>query len=130
MIGHAENFYDRLFDTPMEQVEEPYGVWMRAEPRRRMHTIGAKWLRLGGISPMENTAMKGGDMTSVNGAGSSQINVDSGIREENLPQKDNKIIRGNNDNVTAHMAEIQIDLLFWGGGILKIMKWIRKQVSY
>lgn len=120
MIGHAENFYDRLFDTPMEQVEKPYGVWMRAEPRRRMHTIGAKWLRLGGISPMENTAMKGGDMTSVNGAGSSQINVDSGIREENLPQKDNKIIRGNNDNVTAQIAEIQTDLL--GEKMLKIMK--------
>lgn len=44
MIGHGENFCERLFDTPIEKLEKPYGVWMRAEPCRRMHNIGAKWL--------------------------------------------------------------------------------------
>lgn len=52
MIGHAERFCERLFDTPLEKIEKPYGPWMRAEPRRKMHTMGAKWLRPGGTSPV------------------------------------------------------------------------------
>lgn len=49
LIGHSDKFCEKLFETPMELIERPYGVWMRAEPRRRSHTIGAKWLRPGGI---------------------------------------------------------------------------------
>lgn len=47
MIGHREKFCEKLFDTPIEQREKPYGIWMKAEPRRRNHTIGVKWLRPG-----------------------------------------------------------------------------------
>lgn len=48
MIGHGE----KIFDTPLEEIEKFYGVWMRAEPRRRNHTMGAKWLRQGGKNPV------------------------------------------------------------------------------
>ncbi|KAK1363545.1 hypothetical protein POM88_039106 [Heracleum sosnowskyi] len=43
----------------MEKIEKPYGVWMRAEPRRKSHTMGAKWLRPGGITPAASTVNKG-----------------------------------------------------------------------
>ncbi|KAK1383264.1 hypothetical protein POM88_020999 [Heracleum sosnowskyi] len=46
--GKSEKFCDKLFDTPLEQLEKPYGVWMRADSRRKTHTIGSKWLRQGG----------------------------------------------------------------------------------
>ncbi|XP_074351785.1 uncharacterized protein LOC141690929 [Apium graveolens] len=48
MVGHGEKFYERIFDYPINQIERPYGAWMRAEPRRQNHSIGAKWLRQGG----------------------------------------------------------------------------------
>ncbi|KAK1380771.1 hypothetical protein POM88_027515 [Heracleum sosnowskyi] len=53
MIGHGEKFCEKIFDTPVEQIEKPYGAWMKAEPRRRSHTMGAKWLRQGGKNPVE-----------------------------------------------------------------------------
>ncbi|KAK1403248.1 hypothetical protein POM88_002853 [Heracleum sosnowskyi] len=43
-------------DTRWCLVEElfvkPYGTWMRAEPRRRSHSMGSKWLRTGGSTPV------------------------------------------------------------------------------
>lgn len=47
MISHSEKFCERIFDTPLDKIEKPYGVWMKAEPRRRYQTIGSKWLRQG-----------------------------------------------------------------------------------
>ncbi|KAK1366218.1 hypothetical protein POM88_041779 [Heracleum sosnowskyi] len=49
-----DKFCEKLFDTPMEMIEKPYGSWMRAEPRRRSHTMGSKWLRSGGTIPSNN----------------------------------------------------------------------------
>lgn len=59
MIGHAEKYCEKLFDTPLEHIEKPYGVWMRAEPRRKTHTMGSKWLRPGGFSPTSISEMEG-----------------------------------------------------------------------
>lgn len=50
-IGHSEKFCEKIFDTPADQITKPYGVWMRAEPKRRTHSMGAKWLRQGGVTP-------------------------------------------------------------------------------
>lgn len=50
-IGHNEKFCEKLFDTPFKQIEKPYGVWMRAEPRRRNYTEGSKWLKQGKVIP-------------------------------------------------------------------------------
>ncbi|KAL8093146.1 hypothetical protein AgCh_035147 [Apium graveolens] len=48
----GEKFCEKIFDTPLEEIEKPYGVWMRDEPRRCNHTMGAKWLRQGGKNPV------------------------------------------------------------------------------
>lgn len=50
LIGHGERFCEKIFDAQMESIEKPYGVWLRAEPRKRSHTMGSKWLRSGGSS--------------------------------------------------------------------------------
>lgn len=42
-----EKFCEKIFDTPLENIEKPYGIWMKAEPQRKNHTIGSKWLRQG-----------------------------------------------------------------------------------
>lgn len=59
MICHSEKFCERNFDTPIDKFKKPYGVWMKAEPRRRHQTIGPKWLRQGGriltSTPMNET---------------------------------------------------------------------------
>lgn len=39
----------------MELIEKPYGAWMKAEPRRRNYTSGAKWLRQGSSFPEAET---------------------------------------------------------------------------
>lgn len=52
MIGHGEKFCDKIFEVPIEQIEKPYGAWMKAEPRRRIHIMGAKWPRQGGKNPV------------------------------------------------------------------------------
>lgn len=65
LVGHGEKFCEKIFDTPLEMIEKPYGAWMRAEPRRRSHTIGIKWLKQGGPPPVTNQGTnpvrKGGD---------------------------------------------------------------------
>lgn len=60
MIGHGEQFCDRIFDSPIEKIEKPYGVWLRADPRRKMHTMGSKWLRNGGDFQARNSGEKSG----------------------------------------------------------------------
>lgn len=45
MLGHADRFCHRLFDTPAEEIVKPYGVWMRAPDRKQSKQIGSKWLR-------------------------------------------------------------------------------------
>ncbi|KAK1363579.1 hypothetical protein POM88_039140 [Heracleum sosnowskyi] len=55
IIGHGEKFCDKIFDTPIENIEKPYGPWLRADPRRKTHTMGARWLRSGGSSQARNS---------------------------------------------------------------------------
>uniref|UniRef100_A0A803PL05 Reverse transcriptase domain-containing protein n=1 Tax=Cannabis sativa TaxID=3483 RepID=A0A803PL05_CANSA len=47
IIGHSESFCHKLFETPIDQIKKPYGLWMKAEPRRKKQRIGAQWLRTG-----------------------------------------------------------------------------------
>lgn len=39
VIGNNEKFCNNIFDTPIEQPEKLYGVWMRDEPRHKTHTM-------------------------------------------------------------------------------------------
>ncbi|KAF4383354.1 hypothetical protein G4B88_023928 [Cannabis sativa] len=41
ILGHSEQFCDRLFDIPMHLIEKPYNLELKAPPRRRHHNIGA-----------------------------------------------------------------------------------------
>lgn len=43
----------------MDSIEKPYGAWLRAEPKRRTHTIGARWLRNGGNFQAKNSGGNG-----------------------------------------------------------------------
>ena len=61
MIGHGEKYCDRIFEMPLENIVKPYGAWLRADPRRSTHTMGAKWLRSGGGNQARNSGEKGGD---------------------------------------------------------------------
>lgn len=69
IIGHSDKFCERLFDTPTEQIEKPYGAWMRVEHRRKTHTIGSKWLRQGGVTVQSPAAGSGSKSISGNGGG-------------------------------------------------------------
>lgn len=55
IIGHGEKFCEQIFYKPVELIEKPYGAWMKAEPRRRNYTSGAKWLRQGSSFPGAET---------------------------------------------------------------------------
>ncbi|XP_060959275.1 uncharacterized protein LOC133030519 [Cannabis sativa] len=47
IIGHSERFCSRIYDTPLELIGKPYGLWMKAQPQRKNKLIGARWLRTG-----------------------------------------------------------------------------------
>lgn len=40
----------------MDQIEKPYGPWMKSEPKHRNYTLGAQWLRKGGNFPVNSPA--------------------------------------------------------------------------
>lgn len=44
LIGHAEKFCPKLFDICSEDVERPYGAWLRAGGRRSLPSSGHRWL--------------------------------------------------------------------------------------
>lgn len=83
MIGHGDKFCEKLFDTPGGMLEKPYGSWMRAEQRKRMHTMESKWLRSGGAIPVNNTGdEKGDNIVTVKNATEISHSVKSGTVEE------------------------------------------------
>uniref|UniRef100_A0A803Q0P4 Reverse transcriptase domain-containing protein n=1 Tax=Cannabis sativa TaxID=3483 RepID=A0A803Q0P4_CANSA len=45
IMGHSEGFRPRLFDIPKDRIVKPYGIWIKATPRRKNTTMGSKWLR-------------------------------------------------------------------------------------
>lgn len=88
MVGHGEKFCEKLFDTPVEQLEKPYGHWMRAEPRRRNHTMRNKWLKSGGEIPAASTVDgKGSEIVTINDAAQVRVSANSGISKENNPKE-------------------------------------------
>lgn len=45
IVGHSEQFCEKLYDNPVEKDQFVYGIWLRALNRRIAQNIGAKWLR-------------------------------------------------------------------------------------
>ena len=56
LIGHNEKYCERIFETSLDQIEKPYGPWMKSEPKHRNYTLGAQWLRKGGNFPVNSPA--------------------------------------------------------------------------
>lgn len=81
IVGHGEKFCAKLFEEPLETIEKPYGAFMRAEPRRRSHTIGSKWLRSGVSGPGKSTVVDSG---TGRGEVVTVINADSGLQGDNV----------------------------------------------
>lgn len=44
-MGHSEKFCPKLFEISEQLIEKPYGLWMRAMPKKNLGRIGEKWLR-------------------------------------------------------------------------------------
>lgn len=86
MIGHGEKFCDKIFESPVDEIERPYGAWMKAEPRRRNHTMGAKWLRQGGKNPVnfhaEQPVEEGRKMVTMKDAANDSNPVNLGNKME------------------------------------------------
>ena len=67
LIGHSDNFCAKLFDGQGENIERPYGSWMRDDPKSRSYTMGNKWLRSNGATLMTSLGNKKCNMaTSAN----------------------------------------------------------------
>uniref|UniRef100_A0A803QNH4 Zinc knuckle CX2CX4HX4C domain-containing protein n=1 Tax=Cannabis sativa TaxID=3483 RepID=A0A803QNH4_CANSA len=47
VLRHSERFIERLFETPLHLIDKPYGLELKALPRRRHYNMGAQWLRSG-----------------------------------------------------------------------------------
>uniref|UniRef100_A0A803Q9H0 Zinc knuckle CX2CX4HX4C domain-containing protein n=1 Tax=Cannabis sativa TaxID=3483 RepID=A0A803Q9H0_CANSA len=47
ILGHSDRSFERLFDTPRDQIKNLFSLEMKALPRRKNYAIGAKWLRSG-----------------------------------------------------------------------------------
>lgn len=77
LVGHSDKFCEKLFDASMEAVEKPYGTWMRADHRRRSHTMGSKWLKPGGATAATGATAKESD--SVDTINHATMQIDSGI---------------------------------------------------
>lgn len=47
LLGHAEKFCSKVFDTPASELSKPYRPWMKEIPIRQHYLTGSKWLRSG-----------------------------------------------------------------------------------
>ncbi|KAK1376892.1 hypothetical protein POM88_033085 [Heracleum sosnowskyi] len=74
---------------PEDKIEKPFGTWMRAEPRRKMHTMGNKWL------------WPGGTMTAKNVGEDTEIMERSAKTAHESNHVDSGIVLGNNSHELA-----------------------------
>ncbi|KAL8089958.1 hypothetical protein AgCh_039427 [Apium graveolens] len=70
-----------------EDIEKPYGAWMRADPKRRTYTMGNKWLRPGGaISANKGGEEEGAKSKDISVEIATDAHVKSGDDENNRPR--------------------------------------------
>lgn len=104
MIGHGEKFCERLFETPEDKIEKPYGAWMRADPRRKSYSMGSKWLRQGGGAPFQSTVLPdagGSNVGSGKDGGDGPNQAKSGERGDMVERNIRDIVMSDkgNDNI-------------------------------
>lgn len=89
LMGHADKFCSRIFDTPESELTRPYGAWMRAPFRRQMKMIGSKWLRNGeddvaGTDSVGSSSVSGEKFTPTNKEMMMAGKIVGGIIAENV----------------------------------------------
>lgn len=47
ITGHAEKFYQKIFETSLDLIEKPYGLSLRAASTKKSYYIDAQWRILG-----------------------------------------------------------------------------------
>ncbi|KAF4388842.1 hypothetical protein F8388_019021 [Cannabis sativa] len=45
LMGHSENYYPTIYDTPPENIIKPYVLFMKAPPKRSNFLTASPWLR-------------------------------------------------------------------------------------
>ncbi|KAK1399917.1 CCHC-type domain-containing protein [Heracleum sosnowskyi] len=146
LIGHGERFCDKIFDIPMESIEKPYGAWLRADPRRKTHTLGAKWLRNGGGMSMNNSGEMGKGFMDKESPGKDaheqQLSIKSGIgltanlldrweSGENSARYPGEICTSQPNQLSIQNSNMRVDNVANGPNIteLKVMDPKRRRVS-
>ncbi|XP_060974104.1 uncharacterized protein LOC115704420 [Cannabis sativa] len=106
VLGHSERFCDRLFETPLHLIDKPYGLELKAAPRRRHYTMGAQWLRSAVVAKAGASSSHGGERGQHNndteknpGMGNSpannpNMNIDYGKNPTNQAAESNGDIYG------------------------------------
>lgn len=104
LLGHAEKFCSRLFETSWKEIAKPYGPWMKAMPKRQSYLTSSKWLRQGSITqiPVED----GGSRWS-----GVDVEVDGGgkIGEGKHYPKSKDTDSGKGENKAENQVRIDLD---------------------
>lgn len=111
LIGHSDKFCKQLFETPEELITKSFGPWMRAEPRRKNHTIGTKWLRSGSGFP----AVKSGEKEE---SGNGKVVTENNATENQLGGKEGMMIDSSKGNKGISQGGIKGNSL--GNNIVEI----------
>ncbi|KAF4364324.1 hypothetical protein G4B88_003652 [Cannabis sativa] len=79
VMGHAERFCERIYDTPIEKIVKPYSIEMKAPTKRQSFLTASPWLRSGkeGATPARQSASE-----------SPTVNASSEIRGMNVANCD------------------------------------------
>lgn len=85
LLGHAEKFCSKIFETLLEEIVKPYDQWMKALPRRQTYVTGSKWLRSGSPSQIPVRDIAG---NWRNYSGEKEMGVQSGTPTKDLQFKE------------------------------------------
>uniref|UniRef100_A0A803NVG6 Uncharacterized protein n=1 Tax=Cannabis sativa TaxID=3483 RepID=A0A803NVG6_CANSA len=118
IIGHSERFCHRIYDTPLESISKPYGLWVKADPPRKNKLIGARWLRTGTDADAQffDVGGNGGDNSFNDAVNTSTLNqgvIDNNGKDTAADSMQTYHVNmGNryNLNVENNQGEIGVDL--------------------
>ncbi|XP_060957652.1 uncharacterized protein LOC133029176 [Cannabis sativa] len=99
IMGHPETFCPKLYDTPVANLTKPYGLFMKAPPRRNNFLTASPWLRQHEAPPMDTGVKSPDEDTEFNAPHDTRPDD----REDNLP-------RNNYGNLHGYGKEIAYDL--------------------
>ncbi|KAF4350415.1 hypothetical protein F8388_004663 [Cannabis sativa] len=84
VINILDMFCSKLFEMPIEEIVKPYGIFMRAQPRRRYNLVGSQWLRDGEESEVAFVGRSNSSSVALGGRSSARptngvVGVDRGL---------------------------------------------------